>query len=55
MSLNTNGTIRITVTGYNEILSGFRGIQSELPQTKLNIIRDATTFFSKTLKRTLTS
>ena len=47
MSLNTNGTIRITVTGFNEVLSGLRGIQAEWPQTKLNIIRDATTFFFK--------
>jgi len=42
---SVSGTVRITIIGYNEILRANEAIIRELPQTKINIGREASTFF----------
>jgi hypothetical protein len=44
---NVSGTIRINVSGLLESIRGIDGLIRELPQTKLQIIREGALFFFK--------
>jgi hypothetical protein len=44
---SVSGTVRINVTGLTEAIRGIDGIIRELPQTRLEIIREGALFFFK--------